>query len=121
MSNYSELLKDPRWQKKRLEIMERDDFACQICTDKKSMLTVHHIYYKKHLKPWEYREKAYLTLCDRCHKLEHETIDNWDIDGVLQDFKDVGITVFTIRCLFLQVRSGKINHRSLLRFISGQA
>ncbi len=26
---YASKLKDPRWQKKRLEILQRDDFACQ--------------------------------------------------------------------------------------------
>ena len=31
---YSEKLKDPRWQKKRLEILERDNFRCQYCGDK---------------------------------------------------------------------------------------
>ena len=28
-SDYSKLLQDPRWQKKRLEIMQRDNFTCQ--------------------------------------------------------------------------------------------
>jgi len=26
---YSEKLKDPRWQKKRLEILSRDNFTCE--------------------------------------------------------------------------------------------
>ena len=32
--NYSEQLKSPKWQKKRLEIMQRDKFTCQLCGDK---------------------------------------------------------------------------------------
>lgn len=42
---YSEKLKDPRWQKKRLEILNRDEFACRFCGDNKSTLNVHHISY----------------------------------------------------------------------------
>jgi 5-methylcytosine-specific restriction endonuclease McrA len=30
---YSELLKSPKWQKKRLEIMSRDKFTCKKCGD----------------------------------------------------------------------------------------
>lgn len=44
---YYEMLKDPRWQKKRLEIMERDEFACRDCGDKESTLNVHHTYYEE--------------------------------------------------------------------------
>ena len=29
MSDYVEKLKDPRWQRKRLEIMQRDGFRCR--------------------------------------------------------------------------------------------
>ncbi|MFA5300864.1 MAG: hypothetical protein WC389_21955 [Lutibacter sp.] len=66
--NYIELLKDPRWQRKRLEILNRDNFTCIICNDSKSNLQVHHKYYIKSLDPWEYDSFAYLTLCEDCHK-----------------------------------------------------
>ena len=71
MSEYSELLKDPRWQKRRLETLERDNWKCLICNDKESTLHVHHKWYVKGLKPWEYRETCLITLCDSCHKFEH--------------------------------------------------
>lgn len=55
MSNdYSERLKDPRWQKKRLEIFERDKWQCQFCEDKDSTLVVHHKDYVKGKEPWDY-------------------------------------------------------------------
>jgi hypothetical protein len=76
MSNYSDLLKNPKWQKKRLEIMSRDDFACSICGDDKSTLNVHHLFYKKGKKPWEYQDKALITLCDSCHENEHQEKQN---------------------------------------------
>ena len=72
MSDYSELLKDPRWQKKRLKIMERDNFTCQKCSDKETTLNVHHKYYDKDKKPWEYQNGSLVTLCKDCHLTEHE-------------------------------------------------
>lgn len=64
---YAEKLRDPRWQKKRLEILERDGWACQICGDKKTTLHVHHLYYEKNLDPWDYHIFTLMTLCEMCH------------------------------------------------------
>lgn len=43
---YSEKLKDPRWQRKRLEILEAAKFKCEDCGNSKNTLTVHHCYYE---------------------------------------------------------------------------
>lgn len=64
---YSEKLKDPRWQKKRLEIMSRDGFQCINCSSKTSTLTVHHFYYISGRMPWEYPDQSMATLCHDCH------------------------------------------------------
>lgn len=66
--NYSEKLRDPRWQKKRLEIMQRDNFSCQSCGDDQSTLNVHHFEY--HGEPWEVENKLLITLCESCHSWE---------------------------------------------------
>ena len=68
---YSDLLKDPRWQKKRLEILERDQWQCVACWDNKTTLNVHHIDYVKRKKPWEYEDDELVTLCDDCHNELH--------------------------------------------------
>lgn len=65
--NYSEILKDPQWQRKRLEVLERDKFTCQSCNDTKATLHVHHRYYISGRLPWEYPGFCYLTLCKTCH------------------------------------------------------
>jgi len=70
MSNYSDKLKDPRWQKKRLEIMQRDDWSCGICLDDSKTLNVHHKMYNSNLEPWEYPNEMLITLCDECHQRE---------------------------------------------------
>lgn len=64
---YSEKLKDPRWQKKRLKILERDNFECINCNDKNKTLHVNHLYYLKEKKPWEYPDGILFTLCEDCH------------------------------------------------------
>ena len=68
---YSEKLRDPRWQKKRLYILERDNFRCVLCGDDKKNLQVHHVVYRK-LDPWEYPNYCYQTLCVDCHKERQE-------------------------------------------------
>ena len=65
---YAEKLKDPRWQKKRLKIMERDHFMCVECRDSESTLNVDHKYYRKNLDPWAYPDDALQTLCENCHR-----------------------------------------------------
>lgn len=66
MADYSEKLRDPRWQKKRLEIFERDRFTCQSCDRNDITLSVHHKYYND-CEPWEYPNDALQTLCEVCH------------------------------------------------------
>jgi hypothetical protein len=74
MSNakkYSEKLKDPRWQRLRLKVMNRDNFKCQICGDTENTLHVHHLKYELYKEPWEYEINALKTLCESCHQNEH--------------------------------------------------
>jgi hypothetical protein len=72
-NTYSDKLKDPRWQKKRLEIFERDDWTCQRCGDKDQALVVHHRNYKPDYDPWDYSDDCLVTLCQPCHDSEGET------------------------------------------------
>ena len=72
MKTYSEKLKDPRWQRKRLEIMKRDGFSCVECQESNTTLAVHHRYYISGRMPWEYPDWSLKTLCKDCHKLDHD-------------------------------------------------
>jgi hypothetical protein len=69
--SYSDLLRDPRWQKRRLEIMGRAGFACEECGDDKSTLNVHHRIYRKGAMPWEYSDSELACICENCHQGEH--------------------------------------------------
>lgn len=71
MSTYQELFRDPRWQKKRLKIFERDDWTCTRCTDDQFELHIHHLKYVKGRKPWEYSDDQLTTYCVNCHTQFH--------------------------------------------------
>lgn len=66
---YLEKLKDPRWQRLRLEILQRDDFSCQSCGSNTETLHVHHLNYTGY-NPWDAPENDLITLCEDCHKRE---------------------------------------------------
>lgn len=88
--NYSEQLKSPMWQKKRLEIMQRDNFTCKRCLCNNKTLNVHHVRYLKNKKAWEYKDSNYLTLCEDCHSIEHYINNIFNVDFIR----------FTSNCIF---------------------
>lgn len=72
-SKFTDQYKHPNWQKKRLEILERDEFTCRDCGDTESTLHVHHIMYIYGRDIWDYDNAFYITVCDSCHKYIHGT------------------------------------------------
>ncbi len=68
---YTEALRDPRWQRRRLEKMQEASFCCEECGAADKPLNIHHKHYKKHARPWEYDLKDLSCLCDDCHDKTH--------------------------------------------------
>ena len=79
-----ELLKDIKegkfynswtWRKKRLEIIERDNFECQHCKREGRVtvgtLYVHHIKHLKQYPKLGMEDENLITLCHHHHELEH--------------------------------------------------
>lgn len=81
------MLRYPLWQKKRLEIMQRDNFTCQHCGSTNKSLQVHHLWYSPLKKPWEYDNSAFITLCEHCH--ENETECNNSLYSIFSDLKTI--------------------------------
>ncbi len=91
---YSDDLKNPLWQRKRLEIMERDQFQCQCCFDRKSHLVVHHKWYSKGFKAWEYENDCYVTLCKNCHEIFHSFYENEHNNYIAKYISDTDFFLF---------------------------
>lgn len=72
MSEFWEAYKRPEWQKKRLEVMKAAGFSCQECDNKEKTLNVHHKFYVKGRKPWQYDNSELQCLCETCHERFHE-------------------------------------------------
>jgi hypothetical protein len=77
--NYKQKLLDPRWQRKRLEILQRDDFRCRFCRNSENTLHVHHLSYQGN--PWETPNEHLITLCEDCH--EDETHNRKEYESTL--------------------------------------
>lgn len=75
--SYAEDLKHPKWQRKRLEIMQRDEWQCTGCESDDKPLHVHHRRYIPGRKPWEYADEDLVTLCKDCHQLYHAVNDRF--------------------------------------------
>jgi hypothetical protein len=84
---YADKLKHPFWQKKRLEIMERDGFQCKKCGDTESPLHVHHLKYYDGNDPWDYQNKYLITLCEHCHD---------EIEDIKKDNPELNFSKITI-------------------------
>lgn len=73
MTTYRQHLRHRNWQRKRLEIFERDGWRCTRCADidEAVELHVHHLKYYRGRFPWEYTNEELTTLCDVCHRIVH--------------------------------------------------
>lgn len=70
---YYNQLRDPRWQKKKSEILIRDNYTCQNpkCCSTVKNLQVHHLDYISGTLAWEYPNDMLITLCEDCHDAEN--------------------------------------------------
>lgn len=90
-STYAEKLRDPRWQKKRLEIFERDGWHCRRCGDSESTLHCHHMRYDRGGEPWDSPSEDLITLCESCHEGETST---------RQEYEDTLLAALRLRGFF---------------------
>lgn len=104
---YSEKLKDPRWQRKRLEVFNRDNFTCQDCGNAKKTLHVHHKNYYPGKEPWEYNNNNLITLCFECH--ESEEVSKGEVYDAIHDLLLMGKNHGNIHDVLILYANGKIN------------
>ena len=102
---YEEQIKDPKWQRKRLEILQRDGFRCQMCGREDKPLHVHHLHYLEGHKIWDYHNSDLITLCEDCHRREHDIGSGRNKDNFLSLYDSInhlracGVTNYEIHML----------------------
>ncbi len=114
---YSEKLKDPRWQKLRLEVMQRDEFTCCHCGDRTTTLNVHHLRY--HKNPWDTPLEELITLCNFCH-LSAEHAKDW-FNRSIADHDSYNCLMKLLGLLSDLNREEKIKVHQILRDLSNKA
>lgn len=100
---YAEKLKHPRWQKCRLQILERDHWACVYCLDKETNLQVHHKRYIKGKEPWDYEHYDLEAICEDCHKYLTEHIKAGGNPAIFETLK---IVKDSFKILFIYTENG---------------
>ena len=102
MSDYAKNLKDPRWQKKRLEVMNAHNFTCQMCDNKEETLHIHHVNYRKGAKPWEYELHELRCFCELCHKEVEGNIESARVICADIDPKDLYLILWHVRNAYFE-------------------
>jgi hypothetical protein len=69
--SYKDELKSPEWQKKRLEILQRDKWKCRLCDCDVEMLIVHHLCYAERGDWRGVPDKFMITVCESCNQEIH--------------------------------------------------
>jgi hypothetical protein len=107
MASYSEKLQNPLWQRKRLDVFNRDKFKCRSCNDEKTELNVHHLKYTG--APWQAPLEDLITLCRHCHSA---------IETVKADYALVGQSFKVVRSniVFLAIPEDDIVHLFKIQF-----
>ena len=80
MQTYQDQLRDPRWQRKRLQILSAADFKCEDCGDASTELNIHHSAYLKGQPAWEHPDELLHCLCRPCHKTRQEVEESLKIE-----------------------------------------
>lgn len=116
---YRNKLLHPKWQKKRLEIFQRDNFTCQLCDSKDITLTIHHRYYKN-CEPWEYPDDALLTVCEICHNTEHLVGANLSKEDLINIIRDKPLFIKMVAQLSVLIEEEPLFQSYLRDFLSAQ-
>lgn len=67
--------KDVRWEKKRIVILKRDLYTCQICKRygrTTAANIVHHIFQVEYYPEYKYCNWNLISLCNKCHNAMHD-------------------------------------------------
>lgn len=78
--SYAEDLKHPRWQERRLRVLEAAGFRCQRCDSNERQLHAHHKVYLRGHRLWDYPDGQLECLCDQCHDAAHAHKERLEVE-----------------------------------------
>jgi len=112
--NYSEKLRHPKWQKKRLEILQRDNFICTKCGDNETELHIHHLKYNG--EPYDVPNENLITVCKYCHIILEEFKANPKIIKSIRNVDSYKLAIGDEKILIYHINkeNGIIIHGSLI-------
>jgi len=117
VATYSELLKRPEWQAKRLQVIAAAGHRCQECRrclrgcacekchlnesqsagDFVDSFEVHHRYYVRGRLPWEYPDEALVCLCRDCHEQTTFAMDVLKVLAGLLPRRELNIAIARLK------------------------
>jgi hypothetical protein len=77
---YKEQLKDPRWQRLRLQILDAANWGCEDCGRRDLELHVHHCAYMPRRAAFEHKHDLLMALCYECHERRQRLEDTFRIE-----------------------------------------
>ena len=83
-AKYQEYIESEEWKKKRLLVLQRDNFTCCGCLMEPA-IHVHHLTYRNLGSELAYE---LVSLCVRCHEKSHD-FESVDISGIMEQSKEV--------------------------------
>lgn len=114
MGLYKKKLLNPKWQRKRLEILDRDDFTCTVCGDTETELQIHHKKYTG--EPWQANSDDLTTLCSHCHTVISVTkADNINVLYVVNG-RIYRAELYGRYIMYLLYKSDTQKHLSIINF-----
>jgi glutaredoxin len=111
---YLAKLRDPRWQKMRLEVFNRDGWACGYCGDTKTTLHVHHKAYRKGAEPWDYPMDWLITACEPCHENQPRELKPEEME-LIANMRNQRMTAYDIKMIADGFRDSDTSTKTVTR------
>ena len=77
LKSYSEQLRTPEWKAFRQRVIDVNGRACRACRRSDKIIQVHHLFYEKTRKPWDYELNEVTVLCEDCHASMHDELQKF--------------------------------------------
>lgn len=115
-NEYRMMLSDYRWKNFRERVFNYHKKQCKCCNSDKG-LQVHHLFYEKNKKPWEYDVETVVPLCADCHRKIHGgeldvKYEGGEVEIMPKGYFDILNEVFSLN---VKMRQNMVNGEELCK------